>query len=196
MNEMILAKLAGNFKDAILSSNEFRGELTVVVKKEEIVPVCRFLRDDPELKFDLLSDLCGADMLVSEMDRGPEVFDHDYENDFTKILEQPQFRFQVIYNICSLEKKARLRLKVLLTESEPHVETVTSVWPGSEWLERETFDMLGIIFDGHPDLRRIYMADSFEYFPLRKDFPLMGIPGSLPLPGTAAAPHEEKNRHE
>jgi NADH-quinone oxidoreductase subunit C len=84
-------------------------------------------------------------------------------------------------------------LKVLLSESNLHVPSVTTVWPGANWPERETFDMFGIIFDGHPDLRRIYMPEEFEYYPLRKDFPLMGIPGSLTLPkGESSKEKSEK----
>ena len=87
-----------------------------------------------------------------------------------------------MYNLYSLGHKRHLRLKVRTGEEHPVVPTVTGVWPGANWHERETFDMFGIRFDGHPDLRRMYMPEEFEYYPLRKDFPLMGIPDSLPLP--------------
>jgi NADH-quinone oxidoreductase subunit C len=87
-----------------------------------------------------------------------------------------------VYNLYSLKNKYRLRLKVRVDESDLHVPSMTPVWPGANWHERETNDMYGIVFDGHPDLRRIYMPEEFEHYPLRKDFPLMGIPGSLPLP--------------
>ncbi|MGB9773535.1 MAG: NADH-quinone oxidoreductase subunit C [Bacteroidota bacterium] len=195
MNDRILSKLVANFRDSILSSNEFRGELTIVVKPENIVPICQFLRDDPELQFDLLIDVHGIDMLRSELDRSSEIYSHD--DDLDLLLrpgqtEQPAERFQVVYNIWSLKNKARLRLKVLLPESNLHVPSVTTVWPGANWPERETFDMFGIIFDGHPDLRRIYMPEEFEYYPLRKDFPLMGIPGSLRLPKGESS--EEKSQ--
>ena len=158
MTETIKEKLQHHFKDDILSINEFRGELTVVVKKKHIVRICEFLRDDEELQFDSLRDVCGADYY------------------------RPQDRFEVIYNIFSLKNKYRLRLKVLVDESDLSVPTVTGVWPTANWEVRETYDMFGIKFEGHPDLRRIYMPEEFEYHPLRKDFPLMGISGSLPLP--------------
>jgi len=87
-----------------------------------------------------------------------------------------------VYNVWSLLHKRYLRLKVPAEEEHPVVPTVTGIWPGANWHERETFDMFGIRFEGHPDLRRLYMPDEFEYYPLRKDFPLMGIPDSLPLP--------------
>ena len=158
MNSAILEKLKNRFATEILESGEFRDELTVVVPKERIVDVLRFLKEDEELQFDLLADVCGIDMYT------------------------PEKRFGVIYNLYSLKYKHRIRLKVFTEEEDPKVPTVTGVFGTANWHERETFDMFGIIFDGHPDLRRVYMPDDFEYHPLRKDFPLMGIPGSLPLP--------------
>lgn len=158
MNKTILQKLQSTFPNSIISFNEFQGELTVVVKKEDIVPVCKFLRDDDDLQFDSLRDICGAD------------------------YNRPEERFEVIYNIYSLKTNCRLRLKIRVNESDLHVASVSSVWAAANWHERETYDMYGIVFDQHPDLRRIYMPEEFEYYPLRKDFPLMGIPGSLSLP--------------
>ena len=158
MKDTILVKLTPRFSNAIVSVNEFVGELTIVVAKKEIREVCRLLKDDPDLQFDSLRDICGADYY------------------------RPEDRFEVIYNLFSLKTNFRLRLKVCVDESDLHVDSVTDVWSTADWHERETFDMYGIIFDGHHDLRRIYMPDEYEYFPLRKDFPLMGIPGSLPLP--------------
>lgn len=158
MNETIIGKLRSRFKDSILFSNEFRGELTVTVAKKQIAKICQFLRDDEALLFDSIRDICGADYC------------------------RPEDRFEVIYNLYSLVNKFRLRLKVRVDEHELSVPTVTGVWPGADWNERETFDMFGIRFEGHPDLRRIYMPEEFEYHSLRKDFPLMGIPGSLALP--------------
>ncbi|HTX19603.1 MAG TPA: NADH-quinone oxidoreductase subunit C [Bacteroidota bacterium] len=158
MNTAVVDKLKAAFPAGILAAKEFRGETTIEVKKEEIVKVCAFLRDDPSCAFDYLSDLCGADAYT------------------------PEKRFEVIYNVQSLSRRERLRLKVFTEESDLHVPSVTSIWPGAEWPEREAFDMFGIIFDGNKDLRRMYMPEEFEYFPLRKDFPLMGIPDSIPLP--------------
>ncbi len=158
MNQQVLEKLKQQFGDAILESGEFRGELTVVVPKERIVDVCRFLKSDQEFRFDLLADLCGIDMYT------------------------PKQRFGVIYNLYSLKKKHRIRLKTFMEENDAVIPTVSGVWETANWHERETYDMFGIQFKGHPDLRRIYMAEEFEHFPLRKDFPLMGIPGSLELP--------------
>jgi NADH-quinone oxidoreductase subunit C len=90
-------------------------------------------------------------------------------------------RFEVNYHFFSVTQKVRLHLKVQLNEDE-QVPSITSVYPGANWPEREAYDMYGIEFSGHPDLRRMYMPEDYEHFPLRKDFPMMGIPGSMPLP--------------
>jgi NADH-quinone oxidoreductase subunit C len=158
LNEKVLDKLKAKFGETVKEANEFHGELTVIVPKEHIVEVCKFLKEDNGLSFDLLADLCGIDMLT------------------------PEKRFGVVYNLYSLANKHRIRLKTFTDEENPKVPTMTGVWETANWHERETYDMYGITFDGHPDMRRIYMPDEFEYHPLRKDFPLMGIPGSLELP--------------
>lgn len=158
MNAVIIDKLQARFGKENVLPSEFRDELTIVVPKNQIVNICRFLKEDAELKFDFLMDLCGIDMNTSEK------------------------RFGVIYNIYSLTNKFRLRLKTFTGEDDLKVPTVTGVWGTANWHERETFDMFGVVFEGHPDLRRVYMPEDFEHFPLRKDFPLMGIPGSIPLP--------------
>jgi NADH-quinone oxidoreductase subunit C len=127
------------------------GEITVVVPREQIVAICHYLKATPEFAFNLLADLCGVD-------RGPE--------------EEP--RFEVNYHLFSTTKFHRLRLKVLLHEEDAHVPTVTGVWRTANWHERETFDLFGVIFDGHPDLRRILLPDDWQGHALRKDFPLRG----------------------
>ena len=158
MKEKLLEKLNTAFSASIISTNEFRDELTIVVKKNDILRVCRFLRDDNDLQFDSLRDVSGSDNYT------------------------PEGRFEVVYNLYSINNNFRLRLKVSIDETDLHVASVSGVWSAADWAEREAYDMYGIIFDGHPDLRRMYMPEEFEYYPLRKDFPLMGIPGSLPLP--------------
>ena len=127
------------------------GEITITVPREQIVAVCSFLKTAPGLEFNFLADLCGAD-------RGPE--------------EEP--RFEVNYHLFSTKHHHRLRLKVLLMEDDAHVPTVTGVWRTAIWHERETFDLFGVVFDDHPDLRRILLPDDWEGHALRKDFPLRG----------------------
>jgi NADH-quinone oxidoreductase subunit C len=158
MNAVVLEKLKTRFADAVLETYEFRDEMTIVVPKERIVEICRFLKEDPQLQFEFLADVFGIDMYT------------------------PTKRFGVIYNLYSMKNKNRIRLKVFTEEEDPKVPTMTGVYGTANWHEREVFDMFGIVFEGHPDLRRVYMPEDFEYYPLRKDFPLMGIPGSLFLP--------------
>lgn len=125
------------------------GEITLFVPREFIVDVCWFLKT--RHNFDFLSDICGAD-------RGAE--------------DDP--RFEVNYQLFSTKTYQRLRLKVLLSEDDAHVNTVTTVWRTANWHERETYDLFGVIFDGHPDLRRILLPSDFDGHALRKDYPLRG----------------------
>ncbi len=125
------------------------GEVTVIVPRESIVDVCWALKS--KHGFDMLADLCGSD-------RGPE--------------EEP--RFEVNYHLFSTTHHGRLRLKVLLSEDEPRVPSVTKLWKTADWHERETYDLLGIIFEGHHDLRRILLPSDFDGHALRKDYPLRG----------------------
>lgn len=152
----IVAALRDKFGDDILAVDEYAGEQTVLVHRDRIADVCRYLKDDQAFAY--LTDIGGIDR-------------------FTE-----QERFEVFYNLVSFEKRKRIRLKVRVEEDAPTVPTVTPVYRSANWNEREVYDMLGIRFEGHPDLRRMYMPEDFEYYPQRKEFPLLGIPGSLPLP--------------
>lgn len=149
-NEAITTLIKKYFPEVIVSSGVFRNELTLLVKKESVVEVARFLKENKELDFDFLSDLCGVDRV-----------EHDGV-------------FEVVYHLYSIHKNHRLRLKTRLSSDNPCVSTVTTVWKTADWHERETFDMFGIQFDGHPDLRKILTPDDFEGHPLRKDYPLDG----------------------
>ncbi len=133
----------------VVSVTEAFGEVTVIVSRESTVDVCWALKS--KHGFDMLADLCGAD-------HGPE--------------EEP--RFEVNYHLFSTTHHQRLRLKVLLSEDEPKVPTVTTLWKTADWHERETYDLLGIVFEGHPDLRRILLPSDFDGHALRKDYPLRG----------------------
>jgi len=128
-------------------------ELVMTVDRDVIVDVCLKLRDDPSFKFDLLSYATAVDYSALGGDT----------------------RFAMIYQLYSVEKTHRMRVKAHVPEEDPTIETVYSVWKTADWLERETFDMFGIIFRNHPDLRRILMPEDWEGHPLRKDFPLGGV---------------------
>ena len=159
MENLTVRKLREAFPDAVLEVGFFRSEVTVVLRREEIVKVCRFLRDDPDLRYDFLSDLTAVDRLGSPQ-RGSPTFGA---------------RFEVVYHLYSIPRKGRVRLKVRAEEGEA-VPSVTSVWEGANWYEREVYDLFGIPFEGHPDLRRLIMPEEFEGHPLRKDFPVSAAP--------------------
>lgn len=147
----LVAALQREHSQQVLEIIEAHGEVTVLVAREHIVDLCAALKSNPETSFNFLADLCGAD-------RGVE--------------EEP--RFEVNYHLFSTTKHHRLRLKVTLNDDDVHVPSVTSVWRTANWHERETFDLFGIVFDGHPDLRRILLPDDWQGYSLRKDFPLRG----------------------
>jgi NADH-quinone oxidoreductase subunit C len=147
LDHPILVQLRERFPREVLAIHAWRGDLTAEVAPTSIVDVCRFLRDDATLAFDFLSDLTAVDYLGSTP------------------------RFEIVYHLKSLTRGHRLRLKARVTEDTPHIDSVVGVWRGADWLERETWDLYGIRFLGHPDLRRIYLYEEFEGHPLRKDYP-------------------------
>jgi NADH-quinone oxidoreductase subunit C len=146
----VVDRVKQEFSGAVLEVSSFRGENTLQIRPGDLLPLCRFLRDDPEMAFDFLIDLCGVDYLPREP------------------------RFQVVYHLCSTRTRLRLRLKVSLPGTDPKIASVFSVWKAADWMEREAFDMYGITFTGHPDLRRILLTPEWQGYPLRKDYPLRG----------------------
>ena len=142
----------GRFK--VLKKTEFRGEMTLHVERTAIKELARFCRD--ELGFTYLVDLSGVDHFGDEP------------------------RFEIVYELYRFEPGEYLRLKISVSEDELEAPTVSDIWPTADWHEREAFDMFGIKFTGHPDLRRILMWDGYPFFPLRKDFPLAGKPSEMP----------------
>jgi len=142
-------KLKEKFPASILEVATFRGELTVTVAKRDLYEICKLLYSDPDLQYQFLTDLCGVDFLP----------------------ETP--RFQVVYLLYSLKNGERLRLKARVAEGES-ISSVESIWKAANWLEREVYDLFGIPFENHPDLRRILLWDGYEGHPLRKDYPVEG----------------------
>ncbi len=141
--------IAASMTNAVEARHVLNGELTLDVRTSDIIAVLTFLRDDPRCKFTTLIDICGADYPEREK------------------------RFDVVYHLLSMPLNQRIRVKVQADEEAP-VPSAVGVWPCADWFEREAFDMYGILFSGHPDLRRILTDYGFEGFPLRKDFPLTG----------------------
>ena len=143
-----------NFPGDIVSSRLFRGEKTITVKKDNIVGIATLLRNSSETNYSYLSDVTAVDLL--------------------DIMADDQPRFEIIYNLYSMGTFQRLRLKAQVDEDDPAIDTVEGVWPSANWNEREVYDLFGITFNNHSDLRRILMPDDWVGHPLRKDFPLGG----------------------
>lgn len=158
MNPERLLILKDKLKDFKIEFYDVNGTPGIITYPDAVLGIAKILKSDEELSFEMCVDAVGIDRF------------------------QKQNRFEIIYNLYSLKFKDRIFLKVLLDTKNPETPTLSGVWVSANWYEREAYDMLGINFKNHPDLRRIYMPEEFEYYPLRKDFPLMGIPGSIPLP--------------
>ena len=144
---MLIEKLKERLGTAIVVAESARGEETIVIGRDSVPEVMRRLRDEADFAFDFLADLTAVDWL----ERNP--------------------RFDVVYQLRSFSHGTALRVKVGIDGQEPWTHSVAGLWKSADWLERECFDMFGIRFEGHPDLRRILMFDSFEGHPLRKDYP-------------------------
>jgi NADH-quinone oxidoreductase subunit C len=165
----------------ILEHHEFRGDDRIHVAREEIIKVVQMLRDDPELAFDLLLDVTAVDYLGQADDFQMKVEVWDENRAVMKRLPQrrhelllPQRgihpRFAVVYHLTSTKLFHRLRIKCRVPEDDTSIASLTPIFPAANWLERETYDMYGVRFVGHPDLRRIYLYDEFVGHPLRKDY--------------------------
>ncbi|PTQ87566.1 NADH-quinone oxidoreductase subunit C [Nitrosomonas ureae] len=160
--ETLAAILRRLLQNKLINLQMQRGELTIVVNAEDILGVSKVLRDDSALMFDTLIDLCGIDFLT-------------YGDDLSVKYDLKDRRFAVIYHLLSIERNQRLRVRVLAENNEfPVVHSVTEVWPAANWFEREAFDLYGIVFADHPDLRRILTDYGFIGNPFRKDFPITG----------------------
>jgi NADH-quinone oxidoreductase subunit C len=149
-----LESLSRSFGEKIQSKTEFRGETTYMIAASDLRKIAKFCCD--ALSFDYLIDITSID----------------------NFGEEP--RFEIVYHLYSMPYGIHLRFKLKVSEDVGAVDTVSDIWPTANWHEREIYDMMGIKFNGHPDLRRILMWDGYPYFPLRKDFPLEGLPSEMP----------------
>jgi NADH-quinone oxidoreductase subunit C len=153
-DEQLFDSLTKSFGEKLQSKTDFRGETTYVISAIDLREIAKFCRD--ELLFDYLLDITSID----------------------NYGEEP--RFELVYHLYSMTHAAHLRFELKISEENAVVDTISDIWPTANWHEREIYDMMGIKFNGHPDLRRILMWDGYPYFPLRKDFPLEGLPSEMP----------------
>jgi len=149
----VVAKLRATFPDSIIEVKEFRGDITVTIKKEDLLAIMQFLRDDEELRFNYLVSISGVDYLK---------------------MEGVEMRFALIYHLCSFKNSRRLAIKTFVPEDSLEIDSVYPLWKTADWQEREIYDLFGISFKGHPALKRIFLPQDFEGHPLRKDYPLEG----------------------
>ena len=149
-----IESLNKSFEGKLQNEAEFRGETTCIIAVADLVGIAKFCRD--QLSFDYLLDITSID----------------------NFGEEP--RFEIVYHLYSMPNALHFRLKLRLSEEADALDTVSDIWPTANWHEREIYDMMGIKFNGHPDLRRILMWDGYPFFPLRKDFPLAGLPSDMP----------------
>ena len=150
----LLPSLEKSLGEKIQNKTEFRGETTYTISPADLREIAKFCRD--ELSFDYLIDITSID----------------------NSGEEP--RFEIVYELYSMPLRAHLRLKLRVSEDVSTIDTVSDIWPTANWHEREIYDMMGIKFSGHPDLRRIMMWEGYPFFPLRKEFPLEGLPSEMP----------------
>ena len=144
----LIETISQKFPDLVISHHDQYGDATVVIKKEGLVTVMKFLKHEPSLNFNVLMDLTAVDYWAQ--------------------LRKP--RFEMVYHLYSLDSGTRLRVKAPVDENEPEIDSVTDLWRAANWYEREVWDMFGIKFKGHPDLKRLLMYEEFKGHPLRKDY--------------------------
>jgi len=147
---MILEKLKKRFPAEVTQAFEEKGEGVIVIRQDQSHEILRFLRDDPDLRFEFLMDLCGSDR--------------------SRLGETP--RFEVVCHLYSLIHNHRLRVRVKIPEEDPRLASVVDLWRAADWMERECWEMFGIVFEGHPSLKHLLLFDGFEGYPLRKDYPI------------------------
>lgn len=153
----LIRTIKDKFPNYVIGSHSFRGDDTIILHKEGLKTIMQFLKEDKRMQFNMLIDITAVDYLN----------------------EEP--RFEVVYHLLSLILMQRIRIKVPVSEKEAEVDTITNIWSAANWFEREVWDMFGIRFKGHPNLKRILMYDEFVGHPLRKDYPLKKQQPRIPL---------------
>ncbi len=166
-----LEEAYAGFDDAIERVVVDRGELTLHIKPERIAEVCKVMRDDNGLRFELCSSVSAVDYLGAD-----------------------ERRLHVSYHLTSMTYRRRVRLEAAVSAQSPNLPSVTSIYPTADWQERETYDMFGVVFDGHPNLTRILMPDDWDGFPQRKDYPLGGVP--VEYKGAEIPPPDQRRSYQ
>ncbi len=177
----LIQAVRDRFPQAVTASHEYRGDATVFIGRDFLLEVARALKDDPAFQMNFLMDVTAVDFSTFGTKRSPAFFAHSgvAVKPNPEIPDEdpwpgvpPGARFVVVYHLFSLRLKHRLRIEVLVEDAEPEVDSLSSLWNGADWLEREVWDMFGIRFRGHPHLKRILMYEQFVGHPLRKDYPV------------------------
>ena len=184
INETLAARIDARFGEKLTRVPSTCDELTYELNKDDLLEVAKALRDEPEFAFDLLVDICGVDYLTygsvewTTESASESGFSRGVERESVILDESDTFdpeRFAVVYHLLSIKNNFRVRLRLYTGESNPPiVKSVVDIWNSANWYEREAFDLFGVLFDGHPDLRRILTDYGFIGHPFRKDFPLIG----------------------
>ncbi len=174
MSDKLIALVRKKFGDRVLGSHSLAGDATVIVDKSDLVEVMTFLRDDKKAAMEQLIDVTAVDLSEYPAEHRATLSPRDGEPDYS--------RYEVVYHLLSLTRGHRLRVKVATDGDEPSVPTLCDVWIAANWGEREAWDMVGVSFDGHPDLRRILLYEEFEGHPLRKDYHQRGYQPLIDMP--------------
>lgn len=169
----VAEKIKEKFPGQVVEVVEFRGQVSVIVKKDRIVAILSYLHNDPSLSFDHLQDLTAVDY-----------------------MKKKDIRFEVVYNVYSIRHRNHIRIRAQVPEGDAKIDSVVPIWVGADWHERECYDMFGISFTGHTDLRRILMPEDWEGHPLRKDYPLKGPEFDKDWPGFTDAVRRSKELKE
>jgi NADH-quinone oxidoreductase subunit C len=175
----LATKLEERFSNELTECIVDRDEVTMILPAEHLISVCKILRDDQQFAFSQLSDLCGVDYSQygqvdwATHDTTSTGFSRGRESSNETIIEKNK-RFAVVYHLLSIKHNCRLRVRCFVSDETPRIASVTEIWSSANWFEREAFDLYGILFDSHPDLRRILTDYGFIGHPFRKDFPLEG----------------------
>jgi NADH-quinone oxidoreductase subunit C len=184
MDSSLATRVQQRFPKHTLAVQRYRGQESLVLLREGLLDVARFLRDDPAMRFDILMDLTCVDYLKfgRSLQNAPTLATPSplpyymkpkpVAETWQRPVSNDQYRFEMVYHLFSSGHSHRLRVKVPVPAIEPRVDTLTGLWASANWFEREVWDMFGVTFTGHPDLRRLLMYDGFKGHPLRKDYPV------------------------